>query len=72
MHCHLNVNSTYICQINIFLFSFQSYLNRLILEDAERQIEKLRQESGYNEEQLQEKKLEVERQCVCSFCLLSV
>jgi len=41
----------------------QSYLNRLILEDAERQIEKLRQESGYNEEQFQEKKLEVERQC---------
>lgn len=41
----------------------QSYLNRLILEDAERQIEKLRQESGYNEQQFQEKKLEMEQQC---------
>jgi STIP1 family protein 1 len=41
----------------------QSYLNRLILEDVERQIEKLRQEGSYNEEQFQEKKLEVERQC---------
>lgn len=41
----------------------QSYLNRLILEDVERQTEKLRQENGYNEEQFQEKKLEVERQC---------
>jgi hypothetical protein len=51
---------------------FQSYLNRLILEDAERQIEKLGQENGYNEEQLQEKKLEVERQSVRTFCLLHV
>ena len=59
-------------QINICLFCFQSYLNRLILEDAERQIEKLRQESGYNEEQFQEQKLEVERQCVRSFYLLYV
>jgi len=58
-------------QINIcfVLFCFQSYLNRLILEDAERQIEKLRQESGYNEEQFQEKKIEVESQCVRSFNL---
>jgi len=59
-------------QINISLFCFQSYLNRLILEDVERQIEKLRQETGYNEEQFQEKKLEVERQCVCSFSFLYV
>ena len=61
-------------QINIssFFFCFQSYLNRLILEDVERQTEKLRQENGYNEEQFQEKKLEVERQCVRSFYLLCV
>ena len=66
MYIHLHLSKL------IFACCLQSYLNRLILEDAERQIEKLQQENGYNEEQFQEKKLEVERQCVCSFYLLHV
>lgn len=41
----------------------QSYLNRLIREDTERQIEKLRQESGNNEEQIQDKIIDLEQQC---------
>jgi len=61
-----------LCKFIFVRFALQSYLNKLILEDAERQIEKLQQESGYNEEQIQEKKLEVERQCVRSFYLLYI
>ncbi|PNF16898.1 STIP1 homology and U box-containing protein 1 [Cryptotermes secundus] len=41
----------------------QSYLNRLIREDTERQIEKLRQENGNNEYQIQEKIIEFEQHC---------
>lgn len=41
----------------------QSYLNRLIREDTERQIEKLRQENSNNEYQIQDEIIELEQQC---------
>ncbi|XP_021920703.1 E3 ubiquitin-protein ligase CHIP [Zootermopsis nevadensis] len=40
----------------------QSYLNRLLREDAERQVEKLRYENSANEDQIQDKITEVEQQ----------
>jgi hypothetical protein len=57
--------------INIGL-CFQSYLIRLIREDTERQIEKLRQENSNNEYQIQDKIIELEQQCVCNFYFLCV
>lgn len=51
---------------------FQSYLNRLIREDTERQIEKLRQENSNNEYQIQDEVIELEQQCVCNFYFLYV
>ncbi|KAJ9577176.1 hypothetical protein L9F63_006233 [Diploptera punctata] len=41
----------------------QSYLNRLVREDTERHIERLRQESGNNEDDVQDKIIELEQQC---------
>lgn len=41
----------------------QSYLNRLIREDTERHIERLRQENGNNEDDVQDKIIELEQQC---------
>jgi hypothetical protein len=51
---------------------FQSYLNRLIREDTERQIEKLRQENSNNEYQIQDEIIELEQQCVRNFYFLYV
>ncbi|KDR19073.1 STIP1-like proteiny and U box-containing protein 1 [Zootermopsis nevadensis] len=45
----------------------QSYLNRLLREDAERQVEKLRYENSANEDQIQDKITEVEQQSVLSY-----
>jgi len=51
----------------ILVYCFQSYLNRLIREDTERQVEKLRQESSNNKDQIQDKIIELEQQCVRNF-----
>ncbi|XP_071443450.1 E3 ubiquitin-protein ligase CHIP [Hetaerina americana] len=41
----------------------QSTLNRLLREDMERQVEKLRVENGDNEDDVQDKVMEMEQQC---------
>lgn len=53
----------------ILVRCFQSYLNRLLREDAERQVEKLRYENSANEDQIQDKITEVEQQSVRNFFL---
>lgn len=42
----------------------QSYLNRLIKEDMERQLEKLKIDENLNEEALEDESTKIEQQCV--------
>lgn len=49
----------------------QTYLNRLIKEDMERRLEKLKLEPSLKEESKEEEAAKVEQQCVSLRCLFS-
>lgn len=50
--------------MSYLLISFQAYLNRLIMQDTETQIQKVKDNSdGLNEDDMQDKIMDLERQC---------
>lgn len=60
--------------IYLYIFFFQSYLNKLIFEDSQRQIRKVKKTNGTdgNDEDSQNKIMELELKCVCFILSLNL
>lgn len=54
-------------QFFTFLLFFQTYLNRLILQDTNAQIDKVKNNDKLTDEEQQQKIAEIERQCVSAY-----